>query len=103
MDDLGSIFDNDIEPPLPKHEDSITKDGQKMKEQLNEAHDFIQNNIDQVKQLKRMVSETKQSLQEQKRLQYLENYYRNKILEDEEAEGGNSNKKLSFVDKKRRL
>ena len=27
MDDLGSIFDNDIEPPLPNHEDSIIKDG----------------------------------------------------------------------------
>ena len=73
-----------------------------MKEQLDEARDFIQSGIDQVKQLKRMVSETKQSLQDQKRLQYLEDYYRNKIIEDEEAEE-NSTKKLNFVDKKRRL
>ena len=33
-----------------------------------------------------MVSETKQSLQDQKRLQYLENLYKNKIDEDEKQD-----------------
>jgi hypothetical protein len=104
IDDLGSIFDDDeeiIEPPQ-KMEDSIHRDGLKMKEELTKARNLIFSGIDQVKQLKAMVSETKQSLQEQKRLQYLENLYQNKILEDEEAEE-NCMKKLSFVDKKRRL
>lgn len=54
-----------------------------MKEELRKARNMISSGIDQVRQLKRMVSETKQSLQDQKRLQYLENLYRDKILQDE--------------------
>ena len=44
---------------------------------------MISSGMDQVKQLKQMVTQTKQSLQDQKRLQYLENLYRDKILQDE--------------------
>ena len=64
-----------------------------------------------------MVSETKQSLKDQKRLEYLENLYKEKIIEDEQKKEeqqqyqygaqGNFLKKdknrLSFVDNKRRL
>lgn len=66
-----------------------------MKQDLEKARNLLSSGMDQVKQLKRMVSETKQSLQDQKRLQYLENFYREKIEKDEEA--------ISYVDKKRRL
>ena len=54
-----------------------------MRRELKKARDMIDTGIDQVRQLKRMVSETKQSLADQKRLQYLENLYRDKILADE--------------------
>lgn len=64
-----------------------------------------------------MVTETKQSLQDQKRLQYLENLYRDKILQDElneeilkeqdvyldRAPNKRDLNKLSFKDSKRRL
>ena len=81
------------------------------------AGNYLDTLEDQVKQLKQMVTETKQSLQDQKRLQYLENLYREKILQDElneellkeqdafndRAQNKKDVNKLSFKDNKRRL
>ena len=47
---------------------------------------MIAKGMDQVKKLRLMVSETKQNLIDQKRLQYLENLYRDKIQKDEMEE-----------------
>lgn len=82
LDELGSIFDDDrISEDNCQEIDSqyLQRDGQKMKEDLTKAQKLLNTGMDQVRQLKRMVSETKQSLQDQKRLQYLENIYRDKI------------------------
>lgn len=40
----------------------LMQEGQKMKEELRKARNMISSGIDEVRQLKRMVSETKQSL-----------------------------------------
>ena len=127
IDDLGSLFEDDDQGHGPDQEildemdnraqadEEIVRNGQKMKEDLIKARELISSGMHQVRQLKRMVSETKQSLKDQKRLEYLENLYKEKILADEQEKEaakqmqnpGNMLKKdknrLSFVDNKRRL
>ena len=113
---LASVF-VEFKATLEEAIDEIQRDGQKMKEELKKARQMISSGMDQVKQLKQMVTETKQSLQDQKRLQYLENLYRDKILQDElneellkeqdvyndRAQSKKDMNKLSFKDNKRRL
>ena len=67
-----------------------------MNEEMNKAHQMIHSGMQKVKQLRMMVSETKQSLIEQKRLQYLENMYRDKIYQDQQDQEN----KISYVEKK---
>ena len=72
-----------------------------MNHDLQKTHDMISSGMQKVKQLRRMVSETKQSLIDQKRLQYLENMYREKMKKEDEKH--NEGHKLTFEKNTRRL
>lgn len=50
---------------------------------MQKAHEMIQSGMQKVQELRKMVSETKQNLIDQKRLAFLENMYKEKIYQDE--------------------
>lgn len=64
----------------PKTAFPIRKEaGEGVEKHFMKTEHLIKEGIDNVRQLQRMVSETKQSLYDQKRLAYLENMYKDKI------------------------
>ena len=59
IDDLNSLFEHSHKSSKKSQPDEMAVENHKMRHELKKARDMIDTGIDQVRQLKRMVSETK--------------------------------------------